>query len=132
MKLAGKLSTVERIRGLADANMQARLGKALFAAGEVIQVEAQISLTRGSASAGRHVPSLPGAPPNQDTGHLGGNIETVALKPLVVEVSSNASYSRALEYGTSKMAERPFMRPAVEKTRPEVRARVAAAIKARR
>jgi HK97 gp10 family phage protein len=40
--------------------------------------------------------------------------------PLRVEVSSNAPYSAALEYGTSKMAERPFMRPAVKAKRQRV------------
>jgi HK97 gp10 family phage protein len=67
-----------------------------------------------------HVPSRPGEPPNQDTGVLASNIETVQISPVLVEVSSNAPYSAPLEFGTSKMAARPFMRPARDKMRAEV------------
>jgi len=37
----------------------------------------------------------------------------------LVRVTSNAKYSAALEFGSSKMEARPFMRPARDKTRPE-------------
>jgi HK97 gp10 family phage protein len=37
-----------------------------------------------------------------------------------VEVSSNAPYSGHLEYGTSRMAARPFMGPAARKERANV------------
>lgn len=52
---------------------------------------------------------------------LANNIETVNKRPGVVEVSSNAFYSKYLEYGTSKMAARPFMRPARDKMEKPVR-----------
>lgn len=94
--------------------------KALFHAGELIQVEAQLSITRGAVSGKNHVPSKPGQPPNQDTGVLAGNIETTRAGKLRVRVTSKAGYSSALEFGTSKMAARPFMRPARDKMRPQV------------
>ncbi|WP_066282856.1 HK97-gp10 family putative phage morphogenesis protein, partial [Blastomonas sp. CCH1-A6] len=93
-----------------------------------IQVEAQLSITQGAVSGKNHVPSKPGEPPNQDTGRLGDNIETVQKGPLLVEVSSNAPYSIPLEFGTSKMAARPFMRPARDKKRAEVVALVERAV----
>lgn len=96
------------------------IGEALFSGGERIQVEAQISMTRGEVSGKKHVPSRPGEPPNADTHRLADNIETLQPEPLRVEVSSNAPYAVELEYGTSKMAERPYMRPATEKKRKEV------------
>lgn len=96
------------------------VGRALFAGGNMIQTEAQLSITRGAVSGKGHVPSRPGEPPNQDTGVLANNIETVQVGPLKVEVSSNAPYAAALEFGTSKMAERPYMRPAVAAKRDEV------------
>ena len=37
-----------------------------------------------------------------------------------VEVRSEASYSKFLEYGTSKMLARPFMFPASEKSKPKI------------
>lgn len=119
-RVLGAKAHAARIRGLAGAEMIRRVGSALFAGGQAIQVEAQISITNGAVSGKGHVPSRPGEPPNQDTGVLANNIETVLVAPLRVEVSSNAPYAAALEYGTSKMAERPYMRPAVAKKRKEV------------
>jgi HK97 gp10 family phage protein len=39
---------------------------------------------------------------------------------LQAEVHVNAPYAAALEYGTSRMAARPFLQPAIDKTRAEV------------
>jgi HK97 gp10 family phage protein len=93
----------------------------------MIAVEAQISLTTGAGSGGRHIPSAPGEAPNQQTGVLGGNIEAVQVAIDEVHVTSSAPYSAALEWGTSKMGERPFMRPALEKKRKEARQLIARA-----
>jgi HK97 gp10 family phage protein len=51
---------------------------------------------------------------------LDSNIDTTVVGQGVVEVTSNAPYSAALEFGTSRMAERPFMRPAAAKKRGRV------------
>lgn len=118
-----------KLKRIAGTGKEAKIGKALFVAGNSIQVEAQISITAGAVSGKGHVPSKPGEPPNADTHLLADNIETVQVAPLRVEVSSNAPYSAALEFGTSKMAERPFMRPAVAKTRKEVTDLVRGAMK---
>lgn len=93
---------------------------ALFAGGDLIRTEAQISITAGAQSGSGHVASLPGQAPNNDTGTLANNIETVQREPLLVEVSSNAEYSAPLEFGTSRMAARPFMAPARDAKRREV------------
>lgn len=127
-RVRGARARAANIRRLAGPEMVRRVGAALFAGGQGIQVEAQISITNGAVSGKGHVPSRPGEPPNQDTGVLGNNIETVQVAPLRVEVSSNAQYAAALEYGTSKMAERPYMRPAVAKQRGEVVALVRRAV----
>lgn len=119
-RMIGAKAHVARLKKLAGSDMERTVGKALFAAGEMIQVEAQISITTGSVSGKYHVPSAPGEPPNQDTGVLANNIETVQKEPLLVEVSSNAPYSAPLEYGSSKVAARPFMRPARDRKRKEV------------
>jgi len=109
-----------RLKKLTNPQAMQLISKALYNAGEKIQVEAQLSITRGSISGKDHVASLPGQPPNQDTGVLANNIETVQKGPLLVEISSNAPYAAALEFGTSKMGERPYMRPARDKMRGEV------------
>lgn len=105
--------------------------RALYLVGQQVELEAERSITAGSVSGKFHVPSLPGEPPNRDTGVLDSNIETtvVAQNPPTVHVTSHAPYSAALEWGTSKMAERPFMRPAVAKHRGKLAANISVAIK---
>lgn len=120
VKITGAAEHKAHLRALAGPEMVQQVGAALFVGGQRLQVAAQLSITQGAVSGKGHVPSAPGEPPKNDTGLLANSIETVQVVPLKVEVSSNAPYSRALEYGTSKMAERPFMRPALKKTQPEV------------
>ncbi len=119
-RVIGAKAHAARIRALAGPEMVRRVGAALFAGGQIIQTRAQLSITNGAVSGKGHVPSLPGQPPHQDTGVLANNIETVLVAALKAEVSSNAPYAAALEYGTSRMAERPYMRPAVAQSRKEV------------
>jgi len=127
-KITGAKAFSARLKRLTSPEAQRQIGAALFAGGEEIQIEAQISITNGAVSGKGHVPSRPGEPPNADTHRLADNIETVQVSPLRVEVSSNAPYAAALELGTSKMADRPYMRPAVAKKRKEVTALVRRAV----
>lgn len=120
MALKGARAHIRRLHALASPAMTDAVERALFHAGELVQTEAQLSITRGSVSGRNHVPSSPGEPPNQDSGVLAGNIETTRAGKLRVRVTSKAGYSSALEFGTSKMAARPFMRPARDKMRPQV------------
>lgn len=119
-RMIGAKAHVARLRKLSGEQMVRDVGKALFAAGEAIQVEAQISITSGAVSGKSHTPSAPGEAPNNDSGLLANNIETTQVAPLVVEVSSNAPYAAALEFGTSKMAARPYMGSARDAKRKEV------------
>ena len=93
--------------------------RALYAAGQSNEIEAEISITRGSISGPGHIPSAPGQPPSADTRLLDTSIDTVVVGPNRVDVVSNAPYSAALEFGTSRMAERPFMGPAARAKTPE-------------
>ena len=129
MPLKGVKAHVQRLKRLSGPGMEREVGAALYAGGNRIQVAAQISITSGAVSGKNHVPSAPGQPPNQDTGVLANNIETVQKAPLLVEVSSNAPYSTPLEFGTSRMAARPFMAPARDAERAEVEKLVVAAVK---
>ncbi|GEM_PF-871361 len=98
-RLIGARAHANRLKKLTGETMVREVGKALFAAGEMIQVEAQISITAGAVSGKNHKPSAPGSAPNNDTGVLAGNIETNQVAPLVVEVSSNAPYAAIHEFG---------------------------------
>lgn len=126
--MKGARAHVNRLRKLGGEQMVRDVGRALFAAGEMIQVEAQLLITAGSVSGKNHVPSRPGEPPNNDTGVLANNIETNQVAPLVVEVSSNAPYAAALEFGSSKMAARPYMAPARDAKKREVVALITKAV----
>lgn len=119
-KIGGSKAHAARLKRLTGPDAIRSVGKALFAAGERIQVSAQISITEGSVSGKGHVPSAPGTPPNNDTGRLANNIETTQAEPLKVIVSSNAPYAAAQEFGNSKLPERPYMRPAVARERKAV------------
>ena len=127
-RVRGAKAAATRIRRLSGPDMVRRVGAALFAAGQLIENEAALSITNGAVSGKSHVPSLPGEPPNADTHVLDRSIETALVAPLKVEISANAPYAAALEFGTSKMAERPYMRPAVAKKRKEVVALVRRAV----
>lgn len=124
-KVTGGKAHAARLKALIGPDALRSIGAALKAGGGLIEDEAKDSITRGSAGGQKggkhqHIPSRPGEAPNEEFGGLRGNIETVQIETLRVEVSSNASYAAALEFGTSKMAERPYMRPAVAKTRDEI------------
>lgn len=127
-KVTGRERARARIGGVAGQKVVQRVGQALFAGGEIIRAEASHLITEGAVSGKNHVPSLPGEPPNEDTGVLRTHIETAQLAPLHVEVSSNAPYAVALEAGTSKMGERPYMGPATRNKRKEVVALVGRAV----
>lgn len=109
----------DRLKRMAQRTPQA-VARALYSAGQLIESDAEYSITAGSVSGAGHIPSLPGEAPNNDTGFLRSNIETAIGGPGVVTVTSHAPYSAALEYGTSRMAARPFMRPAAERNRKKV------------
>lgn len=94
---------------------------AIYEAADAVRAEAFRSISAGSVSGKNHVASAPGDAPNRDTGILQANIEISQPKPLVARVTSKAPYAAALERGTSKMAARPYMRPARDKMLPEAK-----------
>lgn len=134
VKITGMQRHKARLKRIRSPEMVREVGKAVQVAAELIQQDARISITSGSAS-GRsggkhqHVPSSPGEPPNNFTGHLANNIEARSTGLTEAEVSSNAEYSAALEFGTSKMSARPFMQPAADKNRKKATALVMEAVK---
>jgi HK97 gp10 family phage protein len=113
-KVRNRNKAHRRLLALSTPEAIQAIGAALFAAGQKIELAAEYSITQGSVSGAGHVASAPGEPPNRDTGHLDTNIETLMDGPLRAIVSSNARYSKPLEFGTSKMEARPFMRPAAQ------------------
>ena len=114
MAMKGKDAHMRRLKTLSDPTGPANQVLRILA--QKIRGDAYHSIQAGSVSGKNHVPSAPGQPPNNNTGGLAGGIvdETYPLE-LRAEVRAETEYSAPLEYGTSKMAERPFMRPARDK-----------------
>lgn len=64
----------------------------------------------------RHTASLPNNPPNTDTGALVRNITTKKIaKGYDVGSRAGAPHGFWLEFGTSQMAARPWLKPAFER-----------------
>lgn len=121
MALKGARAHIRRLRALASPAMSDAVDKELFHAGELIQVEAQLSITRGAVSGKNHVAAPYNSPPNADTHVLDRNIETTRAGRHRVRVTSNAPYSARHEFGPEG---RSFMRPARDKVKPVIRDRM--------
>lgn len=119
----GKVINAPRLTAKLDdlsAQGRARISQAVLVGAGLIASSAKRSITEGSISGPGHVPSRPGQPPNADTGVLHTSIVAVQTGELQAQVHVNAPYASELEYGTSRMAARPFLQPAVDRTRAEV------------
>ena len=117
MKITGDRRHRQRIQRLKGQALVSELGKRVKAAGFQLEGEAAYLITKGSIQGKGHIPSKPGEPPNKDTGFL---IERTKYRPTGVlsgVVESDAPYSVVLEFGGSKVEERPFMRPAAATVR---------------
>jgi HK97 gp10 family phage protein len=131
----GADAVLRRFKRMASTEMKEAVRGALYAGGAVLQNYAQASIMEGSSSGRktekhRHIPSLPGEPPNNDQHELHDSIIVRQAKddPTIVEVSATAAHAVPLEFGTGVMAERPFMRPAARATKEKVSRLVTAAV----
>ena len=115
---------LEKVKEDLENSMQ----EVLLGGGQLIRGEAIRSIQSGAKSGKTykrynptrtHKASAPGEAPASDTGFLVSNIRVKEQKDVVV-VSSEASYSKFLEFGTSKMLARPFLFPAFEKSKPKI------------
>lgn len=129
MKIIGMKAHKARLKRMRGPAMVQAVGQAVFVASDLLKVEAKLSISAGSVSGKNHVPSVAPNPPNWDSGNLASKIENRKTGPLKAETSSSAEYSAPLEFGTSKMGARPFMKPAADKTRPKAERLVAEAVR---
>ena len=118
------IEALDKVKEDLERDMQ----EVLLGGGQLIRGEAIRSIQTGAKSGKTykrynptrtHKASAPGEAPASDTGFLVSNIRVKDQKDFV-EVRSEASYSKFLEYGTSKMLARPFMFPASEKSKPKI------------
>lgn len=108
------------------AKVRAGVMQGLVRGTEAVRTEAislQDNSPRSGRTYGKHKASGPGEPPAPDTGNLKNSVWTgVDGEKLVGNVSVGAEYGAFLEFGTAKMAPRPFMRPALSNKTDEIRA----------
>lgn len=79
-----------------------------------------------------HQASAPGEAPASDTGTLVSRIATdyADLSRLVARVGAHTEYAAHLEFGTSRMEPRPFMRPALATVSPKIEDYIAREVRA--
>lgn len=118
VQMEGMAELVEALRSLGPEAEKA-LRPAIYVAADKVRAYAQHSIVEGSISGQNHVPSSPGQPPNADTRQLDQSIHVEWADRLVAAVVADAPHAVPLEFGTSTVAERPFMRPAAVAKTPE-------------
>lgn len=114
-----------RLRAM-ERNILATANEVLVKVGKDIRDEADRSIGAGAGG----TPSRPGRPPNRQTGELQDGLRVTNPRPGLVQVESHAPHSEALEFGTSKIAARPFLRPARDKVKRELPKEARKAIRA--
>lgn len=128
VRIIGARRHTERLR-----NMRRRVvdqaGTAIFVGSGILETEARRLIIANAIQGKGHIPSAPGEPPNRDTGQLDQSVIARRRGRVRSEVSANAPYALFLEFGTSRMAERPFMRPATRRTRRQITTLVQRAVR---
>lgn len=64
-----------------------------------------------------HTASAPGQYPASDTGRLASSVRMLPDGPVAWVVGTNVTYGPMLEFGTSRMAARPWLLPSFEKAK---------------
>lgn len=123
-----------RLRRIAE-DLRTELKEAVAAGAGVVRDTAVGSM--GTPKSGRlvmrgaalHRASAAGEPPAVETGRLQASVRAqVDLDGLGAEVGTALDYGALLEFGTRKIAARPWLFPAFERRRKEIRARIEAAV----
>lgn len=142
MDFSFKIEGLDRIQKATQAVQQAvasEIDKAVFASAQKVVTEAKTSIANGQKT-GRvyrrrtvtHRASAPGEAPASDTGRLVNSITAYPAKAgeaVAVAGRGSVKYARMLEFGTTKISARPFMLPAMEKSRAWIRERLAKAVR---
>lgn len=129
VKVIGAKAHAARLKRIRGALMIREVGKAIYVAADYLSTEAALSITNGAVSGKNHVPSTAPDPPNADTHDLDRSIHTERESQLVALTVADSDHAAAMEFGTSRVAARPYMQPAAAKTRPKAQRLVQAAVK---
>ena len=83
--------------------------------------------TRGNGRT--HQASAPGEAPAIDYGNLVNSVQISEVTPERAIIGTGVEYAEHLEFGTSRMAPRPFLRPAVDEHEREIVAAIEDAVR---
>ena len=122
------ITGLDAMRRRLEALPGAARSAAAAALSDVAQtVSAEIRATLDQATPGA---SLPGAPPADASGRLAASI-SVDTDPDAVRsvVTVSAPFAQFLEFGTIRMAARPFLRPAALRAQRSAKVRLAEALR---
>tara|TARA_X000001382_G_scaffold5313_1_gene4517 strand:+ start:168 stop:623 length:456 start_codon:yes stop_codon:yes gene_type:complete len=131
--IVGEINISKKIKNISAKGKQL-IQHAVFKSVADVEKHAKKSISQGSPS-GRiyqrykpkrtHQASAPGQPPATDTGFLVNNIKRkMDSDNMGGEIASRSTYSKFLEFGTSKMLPRPYMFPAMEKNKKKIKDRI--------
>jgi len=131
-------NAVKLIRKLQQLPLDARSGIGAALAGSVIALDAHAKQKiQGGGRGGRvyrrrtvsHQASAPGEFPKSDTGQLVASLFfKLSSDKLRAFFGTKLAYGRYLEYGTSRMQARPWLRPTFKANEEKMVARVKAAV----
>jgi HK97 gp10 family phage protein len=120
---------VNNTKKIIEAVSGETLVRAVHGGGLILETEVKISMATGKASGeryGKHRASAPGQVPAPEHGQLINSIKTDVSSEFSdthaeANVGPTVEHGTHLEFGTSKMKPRPFMRPAFDKKVEKIR-----------
>lgn len=142
MELTVKVEGLEKLKPATAAvivEVKKQIDAGLYASAKQVESDAKRSVLQGKKSGAvykrrtvQHRASAPGEAPANDTGRLASSIVASLVRganyAVVTAGKGVAKYATMLEFGTSKMAARPFLFPAAERNRKWINDRMARAM----
>lgn len=145
MELSVEVKGLDKLEGATKRireQVAQELAKGMYVSMKRVEGEAKRSIVSGGKT-GRlyqrgnvlHRASAPGEAPASDTGRLVnsiiGDVDRTELRRGVLQgsVTARTLYAKMLEFGTIKIAARPFMHPAFEKSKRWITERMSEAVK---
>ena len=101
---------------LSNPQLKRLLNKIVKKAAHDVEAHAKASILSGEKTGqmyGTHQASAPGQAPANDTGVLANSIKVTSTGDLQAVIGSNVEYAPYLELGTTQIAARPFLGPAL-------------------
>lgn len=143
MEFSVRVDGLDRIDRATDRVRRAvaeEIAKGLYASAKKVEGEAKKSILSGSKSGHvytrrtvTHQASAPGQAPASDTGRLvnsiTGTYERSEASGTIKAGGGIVKYARMLEFGTARMAARPFLFPAFERSKNWIRERLNKAVR---